>query len=193
MPLRLQGRVDRLWRLFAIAIVLVIVILFYVDWRAVKRDNQQLDAARDLQEQTDRLISTVTDAEATARGYLLTGNPVYLSSYNDDAKQIPTLLNALNASIATDVHKARGKAHVSAEVKEIAQIRQLTTSRMQEIQKSVEVRDEEGSDAALAIVKTDEGRITMNDLRSSAKVLVSGEFFGVYEARKASENDADSS
>src|SRR6185312_5100548 len=98
MPLRLQGRVDRLWRFFAIAIVLVIVVLFYSDWRAVQSDTRQLDSARDLREQTDGLIAAVTDAETAERGYLLTGNPIYLTSYRSALKTVPEELKALNAT-----------------------------------------------------------------------------------------------
>jgi CHASE3 domain sensor protein len=70
-----QGRIDRLWRFLAIAIVLVIGILFYADWLAFKAAAGQVDKARQLQQRADKLLSSITNAETGERGYLLTGDP----------------------------------------------------------------------------------------------------------------------
>ena len=193
MPLRLQGRNDRFWRFLAIAIVLVIVVLFYADEKAFENDTREFDAARELQQQHDRLMASITAAETAQRGYLLTGNPVYLTSYKDAAGEVPRELDELERVVSRTPHIAKGPSHNSAEKKQIELMRTLAGEKFREMQQSIDVRDQQGADAALALVRTDEGRITMEQLRSAGKVLVSGEYLGLYQYRKDSTRDSSNS
>src|SRR5437764_1134189 len=98
VSLRLQRRIDRLWRFLAIAIVVVIGILFYLDWRAFQSADTQADDTRQLQQQTDNLLSSITDAETGQRGYLLTGDRKYLTPYLRAVAELPGKLEALAAT-----------------------------------------------------------------------------------------------
>ncbi len=82
---RLHGRIDRPWRFLAIAIVLVIVLLFYADWRRYNYATTQSDETRQFIAQTNSLLSSVKDAETGQRGYLLTGDRKYLAAYEKAA------------------------------------------------------------------------------------------------------------
>jgi PAS domain S-box-containing protein len=190
MPLRLQRRIDRPWRFLAIAIVLVIVVLFYVDLRAVQNDTKRLDSARALQQQADRLISSVTAAETAQRGFLLTGNPVFLTSYKSAAGEIPGELDDLSRIAASPEHHRAGPSHTAADQKQIASIRMFTEQKMADLQHSIDVRDSEGPEAAADIVRMDDGRLVMDQLQSAAKVLNSGESLGLYQLQTDSRREA---
>ncbi len=182
MALRLQGRIDRLWRFLAIAIVLVIVILFYVDWRAFRAAERQVNETRQLQLQTDTLISSITDAETGQRGYLLTGDRKYLLPYEKAVAEIPGELNAL----------ARTAAATNREVKQVALIRSLIHDKMADLERTIEARDQAGAEAALALMRTDEGRLAMDQVRSAGKVLLSSEYMTLFQLDNASESSANS-
>lgn len=174
---------DRPWRFLAIAIVLVIVVLFYADWRAFQNASRKVDETRQLQQQTDTLLSSITDAEAGQRGYLLTGDPKYLAPYDKAIADIPRELNDLyNTAVA--VHR---------EVKQVDFIKSLIHDKLQEMQRTIELRDHEGPGAALSLMRTGEGRLTMDEVRSAGKVLLSGEYMSLYELEKTSELHANRS
>jgi len=91
----LNGRIDRLWRFLALVIVLFIAGLFYDDWRQFQVVSTELDRTGQIQRQTDILLSTITDAETGQRGYLLTGDPIYLDPYKSALRDLPGELNTL--------------------------------------------------------------------------------------------------
>src|SRR5579863_819002 len=183
MAPRLQGRIDRFWRFLAIAIVLVIVVLFYVDWRAFRAAERQVNETRQLQLQTDTLISSITDAETGQRGYLLTGDRKYLAPYEKAVAAIPGELKALT----------RTAAATNREVKQVAFLQSLIHDKMADLKRTIEVRDQAGADAALALMRTDEGRLTMDEVRSAAKVLLSTEYMSLYKLEDASQSNANNS
>ena len=97
----LQGRIDRPWRFLAIAIVLIIVVLFYADWRAYRNATRQSDEAQQFIRQTNSLLSSIKDAESGQRGYLLTGDRKYLGPYEKALSEIPRELDDLSKTAKT--------------------------------------------------------------------------------------------
>ncbi len=198
MPPRLKGRIDRLWRFLAIVIVLLIAVLFYADWRAFRNTTREVEAARALQQQTDALLSSVTDAETGARGYLLTGNPDYLSTYQKAVTDVPQRLDDL-ARAAAAAHlppgatQAANATHGKAAVQQISLMRSLVRDKLTELKRTIDVRNEQGSEAALAVMRSDEYRLTMDEVRSAGKLLLTGETLGLYQLQRASQQDANRS
>jgi PAS domain S-box-containing protein len=181
LPLQ-QGRIDRLWRFLALAIVGVIVVLFYVDWRAFQAAARQVDETRQLQQQTDTLLSSITDAETGQRGYLLTGDRQYLAPYVKAVADLPREIDMLSRTAAT----------ARREVRQVAYIQTLINEKMADLKRTIDVRDQEGAEAAMALMRTDEGRLTMEEVRSACKVLLSTEYMSLYQLDNASESHANS-
>src|SRR5580693_5043865 len=123
--MRLQGRIDRPWRFLAIAIVIVIVVLFYADRRAFQNAARQVEETRQLQQQTDVLLSSVTDAETGQRGYLLTGDRKYLAPYEKAVAALPGELSVLAATAAA-THR---------EVDQVGYIQTLIHDKMADLQR----------------------------------------------------------
>src|SRR3989442_15321156 len=89
---------------FAAAAVLVAADAFvcYVNVRKMI-DNARLVAhSRDIVSAADRLLSSLREAEAGQRGYLITGDPQYLPPYQDAAARMQGKLDALSHLIADD-------------------------------------------------------------------------------------------
>ncbi|HWF09129.1 MAG TPA: PAS domain S-box protein [Bryobacteraceae bacterium] len=183
VALRLHGRIDRLWRFLAIGIVLVIFVLFYADWRAFQNASKQVDETRQLQKQTDAVLSSVTDAETGERGYLLTGDPQYLAPYEKANADLPDELKQL----------AQTAAAAGRDVDQVRNIQTVIHDKMNELKRTIELRDQQGADAALASMRDGEGRLTMDEVRSDVKVMLSGEYMSLYQLETASELHADRS
>jgi PAS domain S-box-containing protein len=182
VALWLKGRIDRLWRFLAIAIVLVIVVLFYVDWRASQAAARQVEETRLLQDQTDTLLTSITDAETAQRGYLLTGDRQYLTPYEKAIADLPGELDAL-ARTAKSVHR---------EESQVAHIQSLIREKMADLKHTIEVRDEEGAGAAGALMRDDEGLLTMNEVRTAGKFLLSTEYMSLFRLQNTSKTRAKS-
>lgn len=180
MALGMQGRVDRLWRFLAIVIVVVIAVIFFVDWRAFQTASSRADETRELQEQTDKLLSSVTDAETSQRGYLLTGDKKYLGPYDKAVNDIPGEMVKLAASASTVPRAAR----------QVENIQAMVHDKMADLKRTIQLRDEAGEEAAMALMRTDEGRVAMDDVRAACKSLLSSEYMRLYNLNKASESHA---
>jgi PAS domain S-box-containing protein len=183
VTLSLHGRIDRPWRFLAIAIVLVIVVLFYADWRAYQNATRQSDEAQQFIRQTNSLLSSIKDAESGQRGYLLTGDRKYLGPYEKAVSGIPRELDDLAKTAQTAPREAT----------QVARIRSLVNDKLAELKKTIEARDLEGDEAALAIMRTGEGRLTMDEVRAAGAVLVSREQAGLYGTDKAVDLNANRS
>jgi len=183
VTLSLHGRIDRPWRFLAIAIVLVIVVLFYADWRAYQNATRQSDEAQQFIRQTNSLLSSIKDAESGQRGYLLTGDRKYLGPYEKAVSGIPRELDDLSKTAQTAPREAT----------QVARIRSLVNEKLAELKKTIEARDLEGDEAALAIMRTGEGRLTMDEVRAAGAVLVSREQAGLYGTDKAVDLNANRS
>ena len=112
----------------------------------------------------EETLSTVKDAETGQRGYLLTGDERYLGPYHSAVSQIGSHLNAL-------ADEARNGALSAGDVSVVAR---LAREKLAELRQTIELRQNNGPDAALDVVRQGYGRQTMENLRRhiSAMTLV---------------------
>lgn len=106
-------------------------------------------------------LSNLKDAETGQRGYLLTGDPAYLQPYANAAEAMPGLLSALRLSDADNASQQR----------RIDQIEALTTKKIAELQRTIELKKNGHADDALKIVLGNEGRSYMDELRKLAEQM----------------------
>ncbi|WP_392534849.1 response regulator [Nostoc sp. C117] len=102
------------------------------------------------------LLSNIKDAETGQRGYILTGNNAYLKPYQTALVKLAPEIQQLRKLTADD-HK---------QVSRIDILEPLIVVKLDELKKTIELRQDEGLDAALEVIKTDRGNNLMSDIRN---------------------------
>jgi PAS domain S-box-containing protein len=106
--------------------------------------------------QSGELLSTLKDAETGQRGFIITGDEKYLEPYDTALARLPQELNAL-----------KGVKSVVLPAEKLTRIEQLVQKKLSELQTTIQLRRTGGLDAAVAVVKTNVGRETMDELRAA--------------------------
>lgn len=109
------------------------------------------------------LLQNMLDAETGQRGYLLTGDQQYLSSYEEALAQITPTLDKLRDLYITD----------RAQLAQFAELSRGVSKKMAELEVTVKIRRLGGeSENWMQIVRTDVGRSYMDNIRESANVMI---------------------
>jgi PAS domain S-box-containing protein len=139
----------------------------------VADSHKTIDAARDT-------LRVLVDAETGQRGYLLTGDPTYLTPYNDARMAIAGRLDELAGRVDAD-HRPQ-----------VDRLRELADAKLREIDETLRLRDGPGGlTAALVVVHSDKGLRTMRQLRATVDELVGAE--QELLDRRSAESDASAS
>ncbi len=139
--------------LAAIVIIIAIAIFSRMDAIAFRDAAEGAERSRLDVDNTQRLLSLLADAESGQRGYLLTGDAQYLTPYNDALPKIPPPLREL--------HQPRLAALVNAKLEGLAQ--------------TIRSRRQGDVASALATVRTNRGKQTMDEIRALASQIVDTE------------------
>jgi methyl-accepting chemotaxis protein len=105
--------------------------------------------------QTDALRVRLLNAETGERGYVLTGDESYLAPYKVGGPSD----QAISALAALTADNPRQQARLET-------VRALTRARFDQIDETIRARREKGLDAALDVIKANNGKKTMEDLRA---------------------------
>jgi len=137
--------------------------------RRMTEANEWVSHSHRVLEQLQLVLSSMQDAETGQRGFLLTGDPVYLGPYDSGRDALAQHLGALSALTREN----------PAQQETIESMRPLVLAKLEEMGRTVALRQSgpQGAEAARAIVMGGEGRRLMDALR--AKV---GEIFAHGEA-----------
>jgi PAS domain S-box-containing protein len=109
----------------------------------------------------DTLLSTLKDAETGQRGYLLTGEPEFLTPYIGARARIDADLARLEQAPLPD----------PGQVNHLALLKALTAAKLAELGHTVALRRAGRADEALAIVRTRRGEQVMDAIRSHVEAL----------------------
>ncbi len=141
---------------FVVAIVTLVLVAFATYRSLATRTELRASVAATTSyvRHVEGLLSTLKDAETGQRGYLLTGEERYLGPYTAATVQVDSELAALRAS--TDDRSAE----------RLAVIDRLVRAKLRELADTVEARRAGTIENALAIVRTDRGKATMDELRT---------------------------
>jgi PAS domain S-box-containing protein len=161
LSLRRIRRPDRWYLAGALVILIVVSLLSYRDWSDYQRSAPQVQHSRQLVTEVGRVISAVKDAETGQRGFVLTGNREYLDTYQVAVGALPSQLEALRNSVRSDATLRSPVATLS----------DLILEKLAELRETVALRQNEGFQAALAVVETNRGKNTMDDIRKVGENL----------------------
>ncbi len=154
-PARVYRRVAARWELPAAALLalLGLVVFGLSQW---ERTRQAASVAREnaVIIGSERLLSAMKDIETGQRGFMLTGDDLFLAPYTDARPAVPRELAALSAlGIPLDGLSA------------------LVDERVREAAAGIALRRQQGLDAAVASVQTGRGKALMDDVRSKIASL----------------------
>jgi len=107
-------------------------------------------------ERITHLLAALTDAETGQRGYLLTGDANYLDSYDASLPEIAKSMEALRDLTVED----------RTQRPRLDRLAPLIDAKLVELAETIDVRRRSGFEAARALVLTDRGKTTMNDIRT---------------------------
>src|SRR5580704_2139959 len=147
----------------AFLLVLLIGILAYRAGVALGRADEQAAVTRQVVDTTNALLSSLRDAETGQRGFLLTGQDRYLEPYRQALTKISPALDTL-ARIET----LRNRLD---QMERIERLKPLVKDKLDELAQTIDLRRSQGLDAALAIVRTDRGKATMDQIRVSCSEI----------------------
>ena len=106
--------------------------------------------------QLNSILASVTDAEASQRGYLITADPRYLAPYDQARATVGGELTDLQQLTVDDAtQQAR-----------VVELRAAISTRLQVLADTLAIRQRAGFDAAREAVMTDRGKQAMDHIRS---------------------------
>ena len=140
--------------------------------------SDQLVRSKEISIALEQTLSSLRDAETGQRGYLLTGRPTYLAPYREAVATVNQQLDTLQ-SLSVDDATARAR---------FAELEQSARTKMEELAQTIAMRDAGQSEAALQMVLTDQGKRTMDHIRTLTEQMQAQESrrYAEYLARERS-------
>lgn len=135
--------------------LLVIAIFGYQTTQHLVENDRWVTHTTSVREGLARLVSTLTDAETGQRGYVITGKDSFLEPYTRAIAEIDhnyTELRTLTADNATQ--QAR-----------LDSLRPLIDEKIQELKRSIDLRQTEGFGPAEALISSGDGKRAMDAVR----------------------------
>lgn len=133
------------------ALLMIILSNLWIGERA-RETFDDLNAARELRLTAATLQSALQNAEASQRGYLLTGNEIYLAPYataQDGAQRAMTRLKALLGP--------------QAETPATQRLEVLVTAKVEEMTETIALHRSNQADDALGILRSNRGKALMDE------------------------------
>jgi PAS domain S-box-containing protein len=129
--------------------------------RAIEQLSATADAvmrAKEIELDYERLLSTLRDAETGQRGYLLTGDAAYLQPYEAALRELAERMDTVGAHVKADGQSVEG----------LVTLRNFVERKLAELARTVELNRTGQHDAAITVVRSDEGKELMDDIRAFA-------------------------
>ncbi|MGJ3246546.1 MAG: PAS domain S-box protein [Elainellaceae cyanobacterium] len=149
-------------------ITAVLVSLSVVSYRNISQlahVSEQVTQTQIALKNLEETLSQLKDVETGQRGYVITGEERYLKPYYSGLKEIPQSFQNLQASLQklSDNDLDQQQALDSLMI--------LISAKLAEIKRVIDVRQQEGFEAARQIVLTDQGRNLMMEIRQVVRDL----------------------
>jgi CheY-like chemotaxis protein/signal transduction histidine kinase/CHASE3 domain sensor protein len=177
LPLPLRTAIGFL---LAVGAVAIIAVLSYQSLRSTAVSAANLTQTIELLGRLDGLLSTLKDAETGQRGFLLTGEESYLAPYTDAKDALPGEFTSMRPLL---VDRPEQRRRLDA-------LESLANLKMAELDSTVVQRRAGKPDAALAIVRTDRGKIYMDRVRATVGEMAAAERQLIAQRAQESRNAA---
>lgn len=150
-------RSARHLKFVALAVFIVMVLVAAVPFWLSRSVNVLLAQARAellARQRLDAILTAMCDAETAQRGFVITGNDVFLEPYEQVRRTLPGAL-----------HEAKEKARTDAERTTVWRVARLAELKLAELDETILLRRREGFGATERVVSSLRGKQYMDDLR----------------------------
>ncbi len=145
--------------------LLVLLIVALVTLQSAQQLIQTTDGlveSRDQARAIREVRALLVDAETGQRGYLLTGEERYLEPYRRALQDLDSHISALHQRLRDE----------SEERAQLARVEPLIRDKLTEMAETIRVRQQQGMDAAIEIVRTNRGKQNMDQIRQGLGELL---------------------
>jgi CheY-like chemotaxis protein/CHASE3 domain sensor protein len=149
----------------AVVAIVIIALLSFQSLQATTKSARDLAQTIDVLGRLQALLSTLKDAETGQRGFLLTGEESYLAPYTDAKDALSDEFKSMRAMLVNRPGQTR----------RLDLLESLANLKMAELQSTIDARRAGRPDAALAIVRTDRGKIYMDRIRTTVSEMEAAE------------------
>jgi len=147
--------------LVATLTVIVMAVLGFQVHLARVEAADSVTRSLEIGQQLQGLLSTLQDSEIGQRGYLLTGRDSYLEPYAQARIELPRQIAQLRRIVQAD----------SGQRRQLDAIEQLAIEKLAELESTIELRRTGDVQGAIAVVRTDRGRVAMNRIRTTVSEM----------------------
>lgn len=148
--------------LASLAATALIATIVTTSVMSTQKNLEELSAmihARTTLMEVSELKADLMDLESGQRGYLITGNLRYLESFRETERRVQQRLNLIDSRTGT-LPEAQAGLHA---------IRRLFTEKRVEMNRSIEIRNRSGFDAAKILIESNHGKDLMDQLRDEIR------------------------
>ena len=147
--------------LMAVSAVALIVFINEASYRSTVQSVNSMEQAQSTRSALNELMQAMLDAETGQRGYLLTGNQIYLEPYNETLKTINQQLDQLRVVFSPHAQQLGEFVVMSRHI----------SRKLAEMDLSIRMRDAGQEDAWRFVLTTDVGKDQMDAIRKQADTL----------------------
>lgn len=153
--------------IFGLILVVLVINGFVVHYNAsaLHATQARVIHTQKVLVQVELVISTVRDAESSARGYVITGQQIFREGYQRSSAAIAGQLLTLSELIADN----------PSQLARLAELRRRIAARLNHLESIVTARDEEGFEAGRVLVESGRGSTEMGQIREIVSQIQSEE------------------
>lgn len=176
----MKSRLSANWLTWAIAAAFVVVAAFgaatYSDIVSTRHESAQIARSQTIREVASELLSSMKDMESGQRGFLLTGDEIYLEPYHTGLTHVSEELVELERLIESDpAQKGRVKI-IDALLQQKKEVLAETIAKQMEfVKRGLNPPDSYSSAEAMQIVLSKRGKTIMDDIRRELDDLLQEE------------------
>ncbi|CAN5471865.1 hypothetical protein BH23BAC1_BH23BAC1_20610 [soil metagenome] len=177
----MKNSLVRKINLIFIFTILAFCGLFLITFQSLKFSKDSSELVTQTQEviyQIERVLSNTIDVETAHRGFIITGNEVYLEPIDNAKYEIFSAIGRLKNIKADDPQQ----------LQKIDSLHLLVKSKLELSDYGVNLR-RQSAESALNFVSTGKGRAIMNDIRNTCKYLEQTEMASLNERSSQNENN----
>ncbi|SPE61600.1 Multi-sensor hybrid histidine kinase [Verrucomicrobia bacterium] len=159
MIYRLRRRIIGPLAIFWLTVTVASVVMGAVAWSRFSRSIDASAEAEQFRESGDQLFTVLQDAEASQRGYLLTGNPSYREAFTSAERTFPKTFERLAASAK---HDPAGRT-------DLIELRRLVELELADLRQAIALRAAKAPTGSEAVLSPEQARTTMDRIREIIK------------------------